>query len=221
MFWTELLPEEIVEIANDLTARAKEEEKNGKIICPPIHQIFRALHLTPPEKVKCVIIGQDPYHTPGQANGLAFAVNNGTQPSLDNIFKELVSDMGIPKPGTGDLTPWARQGVLLLNTSLTTEAHQPAGHKSWGWQTVTRAIIEAAVKQPQPIVFLLWGKHARDAAAGIQMPENKKTLMSSHPSPFSAAKGSYGIPAFLGSKPFSKTNDFLTAHGVQPINWTL
>lgn len=221
MHWSEFVSKEIVTLSNQLYQKAILEQQAGKTICPPPEQIFRALNLTSPENTKCVIVGQDPYHTPGQANGLAFSVNNGTQPSLTNIFKELSSDLGIPIPATGDLTPWAKQGVLLLNTSLTTEAHIAAAHKDWGWYKVTQAILTAAMALPQPIIFLVWGRHAQDAIRGIIRGENKEILASSHPSPFSAAKGTSRAPAFFGSRPFSKVNEFLVAHGQTPIDWTL
>lgn len=221
MQWHTILPKETSDLANTLAAKAFQEHHVHACICPPPGQIFRALELTPPESVKCVIIGQDPYHTPGQANGLAFAVNNGTQPSLDNIFKELQSDLGLAIPNTGDLTPWAERGVLLLNTSLTTKAHIPAAHKDWGWDKVTRSILETVSTLPQPIVFLLWGKHAQTAAEGIPMPENKYVIQSTHPSPFSAAKPTRTTQAFFGSRPFSKTNAFLAAHGASPVDWRL
>lgn len=225
MLWSELLPKDIKEKSDRLEARAAEERNAGKEVCPAQENIFKALQVTTPENLKVCIVGQDPYHTPGQANGLAFSVSPGCplQPSLKNIFSELVSDIGCPYPTSGDLTAWAKQGVLLLNTSLTVEAHMPNSHVNWGWQEVTKAIFKAALTLPQPIVFLLWGGNARKFMQDVNFAayENKKVLTSSHPSPFSAATGSYAAPAFLGSRPFSKTNELLTAMGSAPIQWQL
>ena len=157
--WSDILSPAALEKAKQLQARVKKEGANGHIIYPPQDQIFRALTLTQPEAVKVVIIGQDPYHGPGQANGLAFSVSPGVAipPSLRNIFKELQDDLGCPPPKSGDLTPWAERGVLLLNTSLTVEQGKPASHAAWGWQLFVSDICRACVALPQPIVFLLWG----------------------------------------------------------------
>lgn len=224
--WSDILSPAALEKAKQLQARAKKEGANGHIIYPPQDQIFRALTLTPPEAVKVVIIGQDPYHGPGQANGLAFSVAPGVAipPSLRNIFKELQDDLGCPAPKSGDLTPWAERGVLLLNTSLTVEQGKPASHAAWGWQMFVSDICRACVTLPQPIVFLLWGGHARSFTAGLQIysrSENKCSLCSSHPSPLGATKASGGAPAFLGSRPFSQANRFLKTMGAAPVNWAL
>ena len=164
MKWSELLTQDALDLSVKLKERALEERNNGKHIYPPQDQICRALQLTPPEKVKVCLVGQDPYHTPGQANGLAFSVapGNPLQPSLVNIFKELKDDLNIPQPSSGDLTKWAENGVLLLNTSLTVYEHQANSCVGWGWNKFTKAILQAATRLPQPIVFMLWGANAQE-----------------------------------------------------------
>lgn len=236
MKWSELLDKNILELSSKLENRALEERNAGKGICPPQEQIFRALQLTTPDNVKVCIVGQDPYHTPGQANGLAFSVNNGTQPSLNNIFTELVNDIGCGRPTTGDLTPWAEKGVLLLNTALTVYEHQANSHVGWGWNKFTKAVLQAAHSLPQPIVFVLWGANAQDllndliTCAAVYhdnshiVTENlvkKAFVLSSHPSPFSASRTCRGTPAFKGSKPFSTTNQLLIDMGGEAIDWRL
>lgn len=227
MKWSDILPERVLQLGDTLANRAESERKNRFQIYPAQNDIFKALTLTPPDKVKVIIIGQDPYHTPGQANGLAFSVTNGhpIQPSLQNIFEELRSDLGIPEPTTTDLTPWAEQGVLLLNTILTVYAHQANSCQDWGWQTFTTHVVKQALGLPNPIVIMAWGRNAQDiVAASIKdsmNKDNKLVLISSHPSPFSAAKITKNAPAFLGSRPFSKANEFLTAQGQSPIDWKL
>lgn len=213
--WSDIMSEEIMQIGDALTEKANTLRQTQPIY-PPQNQIFRALKLTPPEKLKVCIIGQDPYNTPGAANGLAFSINKGRpiQPSLQNIFKELHDDIGCPIPTSGDLTPWAEQGVLLLNTALTVGS-VPNSHRDWGWQTFTHHVYELATKLPQPVVFILWGSNARHFADNTPKQENKMTLYAPHPSPLSAYRG------FFGSKPFSKTNTFLVNHGSTPINWAL
>lgn len=158
MKWNELVTREAMQTAETLGERVYQARLEGQNICPPQDQIFRALELTPPENVRVCIIGQDPYHTPGQANGLAFSVSPGhpLQPSLRNIFKELQDDMGCGKPSSGDLTPWAERGVLLLNTSLTVRAGSANSHADWGWQAFTADIMRVCTELPQPIVFLAW-----------------------------------------------------------------
>ncbi len=220
MKWSEIMQESIMQIGDELSAKANQLRQQGVMIYPPQDQIFRALQLTPPDKVKVCIIGQDPYHSPGAANGLAFSINPGRriQPSLQNIFKELHNDIGCPIPNSGDLTPWAKQGVLLLNTSLTVTEGQPNSHKDWGWHTFTSHIFNICLDElPQPIVFILWGANAQHFADHVpwQSYDNKVAFMSAHPSPMSADRG------FFGSKPFSKTNAFLVSHGSTPIDWTL
>ena len=191
------------------------EEYKTKTIFPPQEKIFNALNLVPINKVKVVIIGQDPYHTYGQADGLAFSCHNGTpQPSLKNIFKEIHSDLGIEMSSSTDLTPWAKQGVLLLNTSLTVIEHKPASHANDLWLTFTREIIKILNERNQPIVFLLWGNHAKSFMPLLNNP-NHLVLTSAHPSPFSAYNG------FFGCKHFSCANKFLTDHNSSSINWKI
>jgi len=199
-----------------LVAFLKDEKKNGKVIYPPGPQIFQAFELCPLPNVKVVILGQDPYHGPGQAHGLCFSVPAGVPfpPSLQNIFKELHDDLGIPIPASGDLSPWARQGVFLLNAILTVEAHKPASHRGKGWELFTDQAIQI-VSQTQPhVVFMLWGQYARSKKPLID-PSRHLILEAAHPSPYSADKG------FFGCRHFSKANAFLQAHGLEPIDWRL
>lgn len=227
MKWSEMLSKETLQLARTLALRAAHERQQGKVIYPAQEDIFRALTVTPPESVKVVIVGQDPYHGPGQANGLAFSVNPGVAfpPSLRNIFKELETDTGIPypEPGHGDLTPWAKQGVLLLNTVLTVEQGRANSHKDWGWQQFVLEVFKTCARLPQPIVFILWGGQARAFVAGLQLSKchNKVCLCSSHPSPLGAMKGDSVIPAFIGSRPFSQANWHLVRMGSEPIDWRL
>lgn len=218
MKWSQILPEPIMQIGDQLAEKAN-QLRNQVNIYPPADQVFRALKLTPPDQVKVCIIGQDPYHTPGAANGLAFSINKGRyiQPSLQNIFKELCDDIHCDMPSHGDLTCWAEQGVLLLNTSLTVEQGKPNSHSDWGWDTFTQTIFKTCLSLPQPIVFILWGRNAQNIASDVDWSQytNKCVIKSPHPSPMSAAKG------FFGSKPFSRTNAFLIAHGSSPITWTI
>ena len=187
-----------------------------KEIYPPKDYIFNALKLTPYKNVKVVILGQDPYHGTGEAHGLSFSVLDGTPkpPSLKNIFKELNSDLGYAEPISGDLTSWAKQGVLLLNSVLTVEKDKAASHKDLGWNLLTDHIIKLIDMKQTPVVFILWGNFARSKKAFIT---NKKHLIieSTHPSPFSAYNG------FFGSKPFSRTNNFLKQNNIPEINWDL
>ena len=187
-----------------------------KTVYPPREEVFSAFSLTPPESVRVVILGQDPYHEPGQAHGLAFSVKDGTRlpPSLRNIYRELESDLGVTPPASGDLTRWAQQGVLLLNTVLTVEAGAANSHKDLGWQEFTDAVVAAVAKLPQPVAFLLWGSQAqKKAPAAVGSPYPRLVIQSPHPSPLSAYRG------FFGSKPFSKINKFLTEQGQKPIRW--
>ena len=192
------------------------KEYKEKTIYPPKNEIFNALRHTPYKDVKVVILGQDPYHGEHQAEGLSFSVKNGIRkpPSLQNIFKELNDDLRIPFPETSSLIPWADQGVLLLNAVLTVEANMAASHKDKGWEIFTDKIIELLDKKEEPIVFILWGSFARNKKKLITN-KNHYIVESAHPSPLSAYNG------FFGSKPFSKTNNFLISKGLKPINWQL
>ncbi|MBR0425544.1 MAG: uracil-DNA glycosylase [Clostridia bacterium] len=185
-------------------------------VYPNMYDIFNALKLTSFQSCKVVILGQDPYHGEGQAHGLSFSVRNGVQPppSLLNIFKELQDDVGIPAPTTGNLTCWAKQGVLMLNTVLTVRAHQPNSHKGMGWEAVTDAVIDALNRKTTPVVFLLWGANARNKAKIVTNPIHIR-LEAPHPSPLSAYNG------FFGCRHFSKANAALIASGQTPIDWTV
>lgn len=192
------------------------KEYKEKTIYPPKNEIFNALRHTSYKDVKVVILGQDPYHGEHQAEGLSFSVKNGIRkpPSLQNIFKELNDDLGIPFPETNSLIPWADQGVLLLNAVLTVEANMAASHKDKGWEIFTDKIIELLDKKEEPIVFILWGSFARNKKKLITN-KNHYIVESAHPSPLSAYNG------FFGSKPFSKTNNFLISKGLKPIDWKI
>jgi uracil-DNA glycosylase len=191
----------------------KEEYRNSKIY-PPGALIFNAFDVCPFEKVKAVIIGQDPYHGPGQAHGLCFSVKDGVEfpPSLINIFKEIESDMGIPQPSSGDLTRWARQGVLLLNATLTVRAHQAGSHQKKGWEEFTDYVIKVLNSEKKNIVFFLWGSYAQKKGESIDRSRHL-VLESVHPSPLSASKG------FFGNRHFSRCNDYLVSNGIEPIDW--
>lgn len=194
-----------------------EEKKADKVIYPPNHLIFNALNTTPLDRVKVVIIGQDPYHGPNQAHGLSFSVQKGVvlPPSLRNIFHELHNDLGVKIPKHGDLTHWAEQGVLLLNAVLTVEAAQPTSHQKRGWEEFTDHVIDVLNEQREHIVFILWGAYAQ--RKGQRIDQNKHlVLKAAHPSPLSANRG-----GFFGCKVFSKTNNYLKQHGIEPIDWQL
>ncbi len=197
----------------NLTNFVREEYGKGAVY-PPGKLIFNAFNLCPFDKVKVVIIGQDPYHGPGQAHGLCFSVNDGIPfpPSLVNIFKEIGSDLGTPFPTTGNLTRWANQGVLLLNATLTVRAHQAGSHQNHGWEEFTDAAIRALATERENLVFLLWGAYAQKKGAFIDRDKHL-VLTSVHPSPLSAYHG------FFGNKHFSKTNEYLAAHGKEPVQW--
>ena len=203
---------EMAELERFLDAK----QQAGKTIYPPRPDWFRALELTPLDKVRVVILGQDPYHGPGQANGLAFSVPAGVRPppSLLNIFKELESDLGIPRPMHGCLEHWARQGVLMLNSVLTVEMGKAASHSRKGWERFTDAIIRVVNDRPDPVVFLLWGAYAHKKAANVDTSRHL-VLKAAHPSPLSAYNG------FFGSKVFSQCNAFLVSNGHSPIDWNL
>ena len=192
------------------------QEYQTRKIFPPADDMFNAFHFTPLSQVKVVILGQDPYHNVGQAHGLCFSVKKGVDvpPSLVNIYKELHDDLGCTIPNHGCLTKWAEQGVLMLNTVLTVRAHQANSHKDIGWEEFTDAAIMALNSQDRPIVFILWGAPAQRKARMLNNPKHL-ILKAPHPSPLSAYRG------FFGSKPFSQTNDYLRAHGIEPIDWQI
>lgn len=192
------------------------EEYQTRPIFPPSDDIFNAFHLTPLHEVKVVILGQDPYHNVGQAHGLCFSVKPDVEipPSLVNIFQELHDDLGCEIPNNGYLVKWAKQGVLMLNTVLTVRAHQANSHRGIGWEEFTDAAIRILNEQDRPIVFILWGTPAQRKKAMLHNPKHL-ILEAPHPSPLSAYRG------FFGSRPFSKTNDFLTANGLEPIDWQI
>ena len=192
------------------------DEYSHHVVYPNMHNIFNALKYTSFSDTKVVILGQDPYHGPGQAHGLCFSVQKGVEPppSLQNIFKELMADVGIDRPEHGELTSWARQGVLLLNTVLTVREHQPNSHKGKGWETLTDRIIAELNNKETPVVFLLWGANARSKKALITTPLHVK-LETVHPSPLSAYNG------FFGCRHFSKANAILEASGQTPIDWNV
>ena len=200
----------------ELRAFLGQEKQRGKIIFPPGKLIFNALNSTPFDKVKVVILGQDPYHGPGQAHGLCFSVLPGVDipPSLVNIYKELQADLGSPRPAHGNLQNWAEQGVLRLNAVLTVERHKAASHQGRGWEQFTDQVIAALNHQREHLVFLLWGSYAQKK--GQIIDRNKHlVLQSPHPSPLSAHRG------FLGCRHFSQTNEYLKAHGIEAVDWSL
>ena len=190
------------------------EEYRQRVVYPPGKLIFNAFNLCPFDRVKVVLIGQDPYHGPGQAQGLCFSVNDGIKfpPSLVNIFKELESDLGIATPRSGSLVHWAEQGVFLLNATLTVREHEAGSHQNRGWETFTDAVIRCLATEREHLVFILWGGYAQRKGAFID--RNRHLVIASpHPSPLSAYHG------FFGTKPFSRTNDYLKANGIEPIDW--
>ena len=212
--WKELLKDEFEKpYFSELIQFVKNEYKTTKIY-PPGKLIFNAFNLCPFDKVQVVIIGQDPYHGPGQAHGLCFSVNDGVRfpPSLINIFKEIKDDIGTDAPNTGNLTRWAEQGVLLLNATLTVRAHQAGSHQNRGWETFTDAAIRALAEQREHLVFILWGSYAQRKGAFIDRSKHM-VLTSAHPSPLSAYNG------FFGNKHFSRANAYLKEHGEQEIAW--
>jgi uracil-DNA glycosylase len=216
--WKEVLKDEFTKsYFLEIVTFIKTEKALGKTIYPPGPLIFNAFNHTPFDKVKVVILGQDPYHNPGQAHGLSFSVPNGVKPppSLVNIYKEIQTDIGVAMPAQyGNLTFWADQGVLLLNAVLTVRANEPASHSKIGWMSFTDAVIKKLSDEKEGIVFLLWGKFAQEKQALID--ETKHSILkAAHPSPFSADKG------FFGCRHFSKTNELLNKQGLSPINWKL
>lgn len=193
-----------------------ENEYNTKTIFPPKDYIFNALKLTPYSNTKVVIVGQDPYHGEGEAHGLSFSVQEGIKipPSLQNIYKELNEDLKIPIANKGDLTKWGKEGVLMLNAVLTVEKDKPASHRNMGWELLTDYIIKILNQKEEPVVFILWGNFAKEKAKYITNT-NHYIITSPHPSPFSARSG------FFGSKPFSKTNNFLKSKNIKEIDWNI
>ena len=199
----------------ELLERVKQARETGSVIYPPQPDVFNALKYTPLDKVNVVILGQDPYHGPNQAHGLCFSVQAGvkTPPSLKNMYKDLLTDIdGFVEPNHGTLTPWAEQGVLLLNTVLTVEQGKAHSHAKWGWETFTDKVIDVVNANCENVVFLLWGSHAQKKGKHIDR-EKHKVLHAPHPSPLSAHRG------FLGCKHFSQTNEYLVEKGKTPINW--
>lgn len=190
------------------------EECRTNVVYPPGKFIFNAFDLCPFDNVKVVIIGQDPYHGPGQAHGLCFSVQDGVAypPSLRNIFKEIQSDLGAPIPQTGNLTRWAKQGVLLLNATLTVRANMAGSHQKRGWETFTDAVINAVATEKKNVVYILWGSYAQQKASMVDR-NNNLVLESVHPSPLSASRG------FFGNHHFSRANQYLAEHGISPIEW--
>ncbi|MBO4412088.1 MAG: uracil-DNA glycosylase [Lachnospiraceae bacterium] len=214
--WAEALAPEFKKPYYRVLYEKVREAYRTTVVYPPSGELFTAFHLTPLDRVKVVILGQDPYHEPGEAHGLSFSVKDGVQlpPSLVNIYTELHDDLGLPMPKSGDLTPWAKQGVLLLNSLLTVQAHRAFSHKNFGWEEFTDAAIRALDKEDRPIVFILWGRSAQEKRRFITNP-NRLVIESAHPSPLSAYRG------FFGSKPFSRANEFLISHGETPIDWSI
>lgn len=215
--WAEALSEEFKKpYYKDLYTTVKKEYEGDTEIYPEPKDMMNAFTFTPLNKVKAVILGQDPYHNKGQAHGLCFSVNKGVDipPSLVNIYKEMHDDIGTYIPNNGYLKKWAEQGVLLLNTVLTVRAHQANSHKGIGWEKFTDAVIELLNKEDRPIVFILWGSNAISKAKMLNNP-NHLVLTAPHPSPLSAYRG------FFGCKHFSKTNEFLERHSQQPIDWQI
>ncbi|MDQ0059498.1 uracil-DNA glycosylase [Paenibacillus harenae] len=214
--WSQQLEQELLKPYFQQMLAILDQKYNDGIVYPAKEYIFNALHYTPYKAVKVVILGQDPYHGEGQAHGLSFSVRQGvkTPPSLQNIYKELQSDIGCTIPDHGCLEHWAKQGVLLLNTVLTVEGGNPNSHQRIGWETFTDAVIDALNKRETPVVFILWGNHAQAKAANIRADKHY-IIASSHPSPLAARRG------FFGSKPFSRTNTFLASIGSAEIDWQI
>ena len=215
MTWDEFIQNELQKPYFQHLVEFLKIEDRTKTILPPREKRMTCFHLTPYDEVKVVIVGQDPYHNYNQAHGLAFSVEQGAYPpSLKNIFKELVDDLGVNYPLTGNLSKWAKQGVLLLNTSLTVEVHRALSHKGMGWEIFTQEAIKKINDKTSPVVFILWGSHAQKLQTEIDAKRHYM-IKSPHPSPLSASKG------FFGSKPFSKTNAFLKSKNLSEIDWSL
>ena len=216
--WQALLKDELEKPYLQALSRQLDAVYDAGEVFPPRGELFSAFDLTAPEKIRVVILGQDPYHEPGQANGLSFSVKPGVKlpPSLQNIYKELESDLGIPASKNGDLRHWAEQGVFLLNTVLSVRAHEANSHKDLGWQTFTDAVIASVAQLSQPIAFVLWGAQAQKKQALIKSAGAARlVLCTAHPSPLSAYRG------FFGSRPFSQVNAFLRAHGEAAVDWKI
>ena len=218
--WQQLLSDEWEQPYFAALCRAVENARQAGAVFPPEGEIFTALNLTPPPQVRCVILGQDPYHEQGQAHGLAFSVLPGVPlpRSLRNIYKELQNDLGIPPSDTGCLIPWAKHGVLLLNTVLTVSEGQANSHSKFGWQRFTDAVFRCLWQLPQPIAFVLWGNQAKaklEHAVSGTSAAPRLLISSAHPSPLSASRG------FFGSHPFSRVNEFLKDNHLPPIDWDL
>lgn len=214
--WRDLLQAELAQPWFQALCQKVEAAYESALVFPPKGELFTAFSLTPPEAVRVVILGQDPYHEPEQAHGLAFSVKPGVKlpPSLRNMDKERQTDLGLPPLVSGDLTHWAEQGVFLLNTILTVEAGQANSHKDYGWQTFTDAVVAAIADLSQPVAFLLWGAQAqKKAAMAANSPHPRLVLQGPHPSPLSAYRG------FFGSKPYSQINAFLKEQGEAEIQW--
>lgn len=215
--WKEVLkPEFTKTYFQQVVTHLKMEKMAGKVIYPPGSMIFHAFDKTPFDKVKVVILGQDPYHNPGQAHGLSFSVPEGVTPppSLINIYKEITSDLGVTMTRQGNLEKWAERGVLLLNAALTVRANEPASHSKIGWMDFTDSVIRHISNEKDHVVFLLWGKFAQEKQQLIDETKHL-VLKAAHPSPFSADKG------FFGCRHFSRTNEYLVKNGIDPIDWSL
>ena len=212
--WKNLLKEEFEKPYFIHLTKFVREEYNQQTIFPPASKIFNAFNLCPLDETRVVILGQDPYHDVNQAHGLCFSVNDGVKipPSLVNIFKEIKSDCGTPPPTSGNLERWAKQGVLLLNATLTVRAHQAGSHQKQGWETFTDSVIKLLAQEKENLVFILWGAYAGKKSIYIN-PQKHYILKSAHPSPLSAHRG------FIGNKHFSKTNIFLKSKGLKEIEW--
>jgi uracil-DNA glycosylase len=213
--WRAVIGDELKKPYFQQLERFVDAERQKHKVYPPEEDVFNAFRLTPYDRVKVLLLGQDPYHDEGQAHGLCFSVRPGVKPppSLVNILKELKSDLGCPLPNNGYLEPWAKQGVLLLNAVLTVRAHQPNSHKNKGWEKFTDAVLRALNLRKRPVVFLLWGAYAQKKGKLIDAPPHV-LVTAAHPSPLSMKK-------FLGSKPFSRTNAALEQLGETPIDWCL
>lgn len=213
--WLQLLSEEFDKDYFHRLEKFVDERRSVGMVFPHEDNVFRAFQLTPRDRVRVVILGQDPYHDQGQAHGLAFSVEGGVRhpPSLRNIFQELKSDVGVEPPESGDLSHWAEQGVLLLNTVLTVDAHQPLSHRKQGWETFTDRVVAELGRSGPPAVFVFWGNAAREKEKRVTYPGHE-VISSPHPSPFSARRG------FFGSRPFSRINRALDGFGYEQIRWS-